>query len=887
MRGVSSPAAVAMADAVDARHLLGMLAKTGTLAAQAANAKETFPEAVVLLHVGENYEAFGVDAVLTVEHAQTNRTRAELRTTFRQERVQAVLNHLLAAGYRIAVYEETAVLVTPRQRVFSQLVSAAQPAYAHAPAAADDASGAETAAPKPIVAVGRRDGDDAWDVAVCDVPVRQVRVYTQVEPAVAEALVASAALPVVCIRAVPPFVAASDAVVLGASAAKSVDDRLVEHVETAHGVARLARVPGCIGSCAPLPRFTTRHLGLVDDGDASTPSLVDACVTLRALAPVRHRMHSWLCTPPAYRHQIAAVVEWLRASSAPLPDLRASRPGRWRALLSAGRIDGIADALVNARAFLALAGEQATDDWNGDGDSEALAEADAGGGGGGGAFRVLAEALAAETRLRLDALDVRGLQRTLDAVLADGADDRARPAACVRRELYAAEQEAVDAAVAARDAMLASYPEGSWTHVQGSTCFFGSHAARGGGPDDRMPFVDAKGRILPDRHCTRASCTADAAVADASAALDARLEDLVAEACRDVLARHEAEVHVVDTWALAVATLVDHVRAVGGRWNPASVSADASLRVSGLQPYWMAGGVRNTLDVLPGTPTVLTGPNGGGKSTLLRSVAATAVLAQCGLLVPCDRAHVPSYTHVFLRSGATDCAAERRSSFTSEMCDLKTMMTACGETLVLVDEPCRGTATADGVRLLEAILSHMPSLSTCVCTTHFHELQAPHCEWMQLAARLDDATAECTPEYVLRPGRCTESLALQVALHAGLPVDIVRAARGADDEDTLVLTVLHAMGLRYTRMRSSQTIPASVRTALYVLLTSSGVYCGESDAMASRLDTHRRSKDVRALFLVPVEDKSRARALETKLIHEMLYCDVRVLSVADGSHVVR
>ena len=218
------------------------------------------------------------------------------------------------------------------------------------------------------------------------------------------------------------------------------------------------------------------------------------------------------------------------------------------------------------------------------------------------------------------------------------------------------------------------------------------------------------------------------------------------------------------------------------------------MRLRQLRPYWLATGVGNCVAIAPGAPVVLTGPNGGGKSTMLRSIAAAALLAQCGLLVPCEEAIIPSYSHVYLRSGAMDCAAERRSSFAAEMCDLRTMLTAEGDTLLLIDEPCRGTATADGVSLLEAVLRHVPSRATCVCTTHFHELQAPHCLWKQLTARVDGSTAECTPDFQLVDGRCERSLALHVALAAGMPVDIVRAARREHDEETLVLSALYAPG---------------------------------------------------------------------------------------------
>lgn len=856
LQRLTVPAAVELADAVCSKTALGMPCRAGSVAAQAADAKRRAPDAVVLLRVGDCfYEAFGADAVLLVEHCgvQAARGGKELRACVRHDRVQAALTALLTAGHRAAIYEESRVLVTPRQRVFAQLVCAAQPTYAHA-------ADADAAAPpaRPIVAVAAAAGD-AWDVAVCDLQLRQVRLFAQVERSTAEALVARAALPVVCVRAVPIFVRAAapgagDVVVLGGMAEASVDARLLAHVAAAHYIeaAEFARVPACVGACAPLPRFTLQHLG-IDDPTGATPSLVDACLTPRAAAPLRHQLQAWLTQPPTFRHALSQAVEALGTWPRPLPELRAGRAGRWRAGLVGYRVDALTSLRVNVDALATLAetGECAAPP----------------------SIVGLAVALAEDARLSWEGLRFCALRAALHhAVTRDG----------VRTELYATEESALRAAEEARAALLAAHPDGSWSTLAGATCFFGGIEAA----QDRLPCRDKSGRVLPERHCTAASLDADGAVAAAIDARDAARDAAVRAACEGLRA-YEAEMHVVESWATALLTLVDHVRAVGGRWTAAGGSADATLRCTGLQPYWLSAGVRNDVNLRPGVPVVLTAPNGGGKSTLLRSLAATALLAQVGLLVPCARAYVPDYAHLFLRSGAVDCAAERKSSFGAEVCDLTTMLTAEGGTLVLVDEPCRGTPTADGVGLLEAILEHVPAQATCVATTHFHELRAPTCEWMQLTARVDERTAECTPEYALVPGRCERSLALQVALHAGLPIGIVRAARRPDDEDTAVLTVLHGLDLRYTRMRATEIAPASLRTALYVLLTTRGVYVGETDAIADRLKAHVRDKSFDGLFLVALDHKTDARNAEALIIQELLYCNVRVLSVVDGNHAVR
>jgi hypothetical protein len=223
------------------------------------------------------------------------------------------------------------------------------------------------------------------------------------------------------------------------------------------------------------------------------------------------------------------------------------------------------------------------------------------------------------------------------------------------------------------------------------------------------------------------------------------------------------------------------------------------------------------------------------------------------------------------------------------MADVRTMI-ASRDALVLMDEPCRGTATADGVPLLESILSHMPQSATTLATTHFHELKGAACEWLQLTTRVDDTTAECTPVYIMAPGRNTESLALRVALAAGLPVDVVHeAAREARDVHTLVLSALRRIGAPSPlRLPSPQAIvPPSYRSVLYVIITvDDSVYVGETDRIADRLKRHARDKEAKTILAINCEDKTHARTMETLLLRELSFADVTLLTFADASHEV-
>ena len=120
------------------------------------------------MRVGEFYEAFGADAVLVVEYAQTSPHKNELRTSVRQERIQAAASALVRAGFRAVVYEESAVIVSPRERVFAQVVADTDLVYRHATAVADCD---RVPAARPIVGV-EACSDGTWNVTVVRVDAR-------------------------------------------------------------------------------------------------------------------------------------------------------------------------------------------------------------------------------------------------------------------------------------------------------------------------------------------------------------------------------------------------------------------------------------------------------------------------------------------------------------------------------------------------------------------------------------------------------------------------------------------------------------------------------------------------------------------------------------------
>jgi len=89
------------------------------------------------------------------------------------------------------------------------------------------------------------------------------------------------------------------------------------------------------------------------------------------------------------------------------------------------------------------------------------------------------------------------------------------------------------------------------------------------------------------------------------------------------------------------------------------------LLLEDLIPYWKdpvcEQAEPNTIELE--SMFLLSGPNGGGKSSLLRSISAAALLSVCGLMVPARKAVVPRLDAVMLRMMSTDSPADNKSSF--------------------------------------------------------------------------------------------------------------------------------------------------------------------------------------------------------------------------------
>jgi DNA mismatch repair protein MutS len=180
---------------------------------------------------------------------------------------------------------------------------------------------------------------------------------------------------------------------------------------------------------------------------------------------------------------------------------------------------------------------------------------------------------------------------------------------------------------------------------------------------------------------------------------------------------------------------------------------------------------------------LVTGPNMGGKSTYMRQAALIALLAWCGSFVPARRARIGPIDQIFTRIGAADDLAGGRSTFMVEMTEAAYILHhAGGSSLVLMDEIGRGTSTYDGLALAWAIARHLAekNASLTLFATHYFELTRLADEFPQVANVHLDAVEHKDHIVFLHSveeGPANQSYGLQVAQLAGVPAQVIRAAR--------------------------------------------------------------------------------------------------------------
>lgn len=122
---------------------------------------------------------------------------------------------------------------------------------------------------------------------------------------------------------------------------------------------------------------------------------------------------------------------------------------------------------------------------------------------------------------------------------------------------------------------------------------------------------------------------------------------------------------------------------------------------------------------------LLSGPNMGGKSTLLRQTCLIAIMAQLGCKVPAESCAMTPVDRIFTRVGASDKILSGQSTFYVELAETANiLLSATEDSLCILDELGRGTATFDGTAIAHSVVHFLVNQLKCRClfATHYHSL---------------------------------------------------------------------------------------------------------------------------------------------------------------------
>lgn len=180
---------------------------------------------------------------------------------------------------------------------------------------------------------------------------------------------------------------------------------------------------------------------------------------------------------------------------------------------------------------------------------------------------------------------------------------------------------------------------------------------------------------------------------------------------------------------------------------------------------------------------IITGPNMAGKSTYMRQMAIIIIMAQMGSFVPASYAEIGICDKVFTRIGASDNISKGESTFMLEMNEVSNILkNATNKSFVILDEVGRGTSSDDGLSIAMALVDYISKKKKfkTVFATHFHELTILEDELSNVTNLKIEILKENNNLVFLRKikeGRSSRSYGIDVAKLSGLPKEITDSAQ--------------------------------------------------------------------------------------------------------------
>lgn len=191
---------------------------------------------------------------------------------------------------------------------------------------------------------------------------------------------------------------------------------------------------------------------------------------------------------------------------------------------------------------------------------------------------------------------------------------------------------------------------------------------------------------------------------------------------------------------------------------------------------------------------IVTGPNMGGKSTIMRQIGLLTVMAQIGCHIPAESCKISLIDRIFTRLGAGDDILTSRSTFLVELTETSVILRhATKHSLVLLDELGRGTSTHDGTAIAAAVTNALTKIQCrTLFSTHYHSLvedfkKDSNVALAHMACQVEEEVDDVSEEtvtflYKFVAGACPKSYGFNAARLAGVPLQIIKRAHEIADQ---------------------------------------------------------------------------------------------------------
>ena len=202
--------------------------------------------------------------------------------------------------------------------------------------------------------------------------------------------------------------------------------------------------------------------------------------------------------------------------------------------------------------------------------------------------------------------------------------------------------------------------------------------------------------------------------------------------------------------------LEDNLKREHGAITPFSLDMDANRRV-----------------------LVISGPNAGGKTVVLKTVGLLALMSQSGIPVPADEATLPLFDHILADIGDQQSITNHLSTFSAHVLSIRSMIaSATPQSLILLDEIGSSTEPGEGAALARAVLEQFREIgAVAIATTHYNRLKF----FAETTAGVTNAAMEFNeltlqPTYRLIHGLSGASSGLKIAERMQMPRDVLQKA---------------------------------------------------------------------------------------------------------------